>query len=102
MFGFFDSVINTASKAFSWVNSNNAILGLASGAMKAYEANQANEINKRNIKVNERMQQFDEDKWNKTHGVIDSYDNSVPMSNIQNSSIVSGGMADAMKKGGTI
>ncbi len=95
--GFFDGFLDTASKAFSWLDNNKAALDLISGAAKGFGAymqyKQANSQQAFLEKQYEDQQRRLED----TTKAPNAYDNSVPLSSFEAGKLLSGNMADAMK-----
>lgn len=97
--GFFDGFLDTASSAFNWLGNNKAALDMISGAAKGYGAYmQYKQQNKQNKMIQQQMDDANR-RWDQTHGTINSYDNSVPGLQTQNTSLISGNMANAMKQG---
>lgn len=95
--GIFDGFLDTASKAFSWLDNNKAALDLISGAAKgvgAYltykQANDQQDFLKQQYEDQQRR--LDENTKAPT-----AYDNAMPMSSFEAGKMLSGNMADAMK-----
>lgn len=96
----FDSFLDTASKAFNWLDNNKAALDLVSGAAKGYGAYMQ-------YKQNQNMQDFQRQQYEDYQRRLDdttkapnAYDKSLPMSSFKASNLLSGNMANAMKNGG--
>ncbi|UVD31723.1 hypothetical protein Pondi_00082 [Escherichia phage Pondi] len=96
---FFGSFLDTASSAFNWLGNNKAALDLISGAAKGYGAYMQYKQGNQQMKLMQKQQENEQRRWDDTHGVIDSYDNSIPPGQQANSALLSGSMADAMKQG---
>lgn len=96
---FFGSFLDTASSAFNWLGNNKAALDLISGAAKGYGAYMQYKQGNRQMKMMQQQYDDQQRRWDQTHGTINSYDNSVPGLQTQNSGLLAGNMANAMKGG---
>lgn len=96
---FFSSFLDTASSAFNWLGNNKTALDMISGAAKGYGQYMQYKQSKDQMKMMQQQYDDQQRRWDQTHGTIDSYDNSVPAMQTQNSTLLAGNMADAMKKG---
>lgn len=96
---FFGSFLDTASSAFNWLGNNKAALDLISGAAKGYSAYMQYKQGNQQIKMQQQQMDDANRRWDSTHGTINGYDNSVPAMQTQNTALLSGSMADAMKGG---
>lgn len=97
--GLFDSFLSTASSAFNWLGNNKVALDMISGAAKGYGTYMQYKQTKDQMKMQQQQLDDSNRRWDQTHGTIDSYDNSVPAMQTQNTALLSGSMADAMKGG---
>lgn len=115
--GFFDSFLDTASSAFNWLGNNKTALDMISGAAKGYgtymqykQNKDAANLQKQQMKqaqsqyeqslAFQKQQYEDEQRRIKDNTAAPSaYNNALPMSSFEAGSLLSGNMADAMKKG---
>lgn len=95
--GFFDGFLDTASKAFGWLNDNKAALDLISGAAKGYGAYMQYKQNADQQKFLEKQYNEQSRRWEDSTKAPNEYDNSVPLSSFEAGNLLSGNMADAMK-----
>lgn len=98
--GLFDSFLDTASSAFNWLDNNKAALDMISGAAKGFGAYMQYKQGQDQMKQYKQMYDDEQRRWQDTHSAPSQYDNSIPMSSYQASSLLSGNMADALKAGG--
>lgn len=95
--GFFDSFLDTASSAFNWLDNNKAALDLISGAAKGFGAYMTYKQSQDQMKQSQQQYDDYQRRLKDTTSAPSSYSNAMPMSSFQESSLLSGNMADALK-----
>lgn len=95
--GLFDGLLDTASKAFGWLDNNKAALDLISGAAKGFGAYLSYKQGVDQQKFLERKYEDEQRRLEDTTKAPNGYDNTVPLASFEAGKLLSGNMADAMK-----
>lgn len=97
--GIFDSLLDTASKAFGWLSDNKAALDMISGAAKGFGAYMSYKQQADAQKFQEKQYEDYQRRMKDNTAAPSAYDNSVPLSSFSAGNLLAGSMADATKVG---